>query len=358
MRRHLAAAWLAAVACAAATAGTITGSATYRERIALPPNAVFEAELQDVSRADAPAVVLGRARLDPAGLPPFRFEIPYDDAAIRPGARYAVRATIRVQGQLRMTTTRMHPVMPGQTAPVNVLLVGMRGQLPPGPQTHLPPATGRGAAPLAGSYEGELPGAGGPILWRIDIAPGGTYVLRRTYLDRTALDRQVDEIGRWTREPGGHRVRLEGGTGEPVWLEPLADGTLRKLDIEGRPIESTHPDRLHRLPRPLEPRLVVSGLFRYLADAAVIELCADGRRLPVAMEGDYLSLERAYLALIGEGGLRGGDPMLAEVDATIAPRPSMEETQPLRPTVIVESFGGLQPRSSCASPTVGPPPPR
>ena len=47
--------------------------------------------LQDISRAGAPATVPGSARLDPAGQPPFRYEIDYDDAAIGPRGRYAVR---------------------------------------------------------------------------------------------------------------------------------------------------------------------------------------------------------------------------------------------------------------------------
>ena len=38
-----------------AFAQVIEGTATYRERMALPPGAVFEATLEDVSRADAPA---------------------------------------------------------------------------------------------------------------------------------------------------------------------------------------------------------------------------------------------------------------------------------------------------------------
>jgi uncharacterized lipoprotein YbaY len=58
-----------------AVSQVITGTALYRERIALPPGAVFEATLEDISRADAPAEILGRARLEPAGQPPFRFEI-------------------------------------------------------------------------------------------------------------------------------------------------------------------------------------------------------------------------------------------------------------------------------------------
>lgn len=41
-----------------ARAGTLQGTASYRERIALPPDAVFEAELQDVSRADAAGITL------------------------------------------------------------------------------------------------------------------------------------------------------------------------------------------------------------------------------------------------------------------------------------------------------------
>jgi hypothetical protein len=53
----------AALLAAAVTEGgaTLTGTATYRERLLLPKDAVFEATLEDVSRADAPSTVLGRA---------------------------------------------------------------------------------------------------------------------------------------------------------------------------------------------------------------------------------------------------------------------------------------------------------
>jgi hypothetical protein len=69
-----------------AHAGTTEGEAWYRERIALPPEAVFEAVLLDVSRADAAGQDLARSRLEPAGHPPFRFKVDYDDEAGRPGA--------------------------------------------------------------------------------------------------------------------------------------------------------------------------------------------------------------------------------------------------------------------------------
>jgi putative lipoprotein len=92
--------------------------------MALPPDAVFEATLQDVSRADAAAEVLGRARLDPAGQSPFRFEIPYDAARIAAGRRYVVRAEIRHEGRLLFTTDVAHPVLgAGAGREVEIVLV-------------------------------------------------------------------------------------------------------------------------------------------------------------------------------------------------------------------------------------------
>lgn len=114
------------MACGPVWAGTVGGTATYRERIALPPDAVFEAVLQDVSQADAPAVELGRARLEPAGLPPFKFEIACDDGALRQGRRYAVRASVTQQGRLLFTTDRLYPVLDGRNAPLTLRLVSAR----------------------------------------------------------------------------------------------------------------------------------------------------------------------------------------------------------------------------------------
>jgi heat shock protein HslJ len=53
-----------------AMAQSIQGTATYRERMALPPSAVSEATLEDASRADAVAEPLARLRLTSPGNPP------------------------------------------------------------------------------------------------------------------------------------------------------------------------------------------------------------------------------------------------------------------------------------------------
>ncbi len=63
--------------------GTLSGTATYRERIALPPDAVFEATLEDVSKADARAVVIGRVRIEAPGNPPIHSRSPTILRALR-----------------------------------------------------------------------------------------------------------------------------------------------------------------------------------------------------------------------------------------------------------------------------------
>lgn len=90
---------------------TLTGTAYYRERIALPPNAVFTAMLEGVSLMDVASVVLGSVSLDPAGSPPFAYTIAYDNEAIKPGHRYNIRAKITVDGQLIFISDSMHPVL-------------------------------------------------------------------------------------------------------------------------------------------------------------------------------------------------------------------------------------------------------
>jgi uncharacterized lipoprotein YbaY len=84
----------------------------YRERIALPPGARVTVQLQDVSRADAPAVVLAELTVDPAGrAPPYAFTLPYDPARIAPSGSYVVRAQIRDGSRLLFTTTSSFPVL-------------------------------------------------------------------------------------------------------------------------------------------------------------------------------------------------------------------------------------------------------
>ncbi len=94
-----------------APSGTITGTALYRERMALPPDAVLEVTLLDTSRADAPAIVIASQKIPHPGNPPFRFTLNYDPSKIVASHTYTVRATVHLGAQLMFTSTTAHPVI-------------------------------------------------------------------------------------------------------------------------------------------------------------------------------------------------------------------------------------------------------
>lgn len=209
-------------------------------------------------------------------------------------------------------------------------------------------ARGTSLGTLPASFEGDLPGANSTIRWHLDLFPEGRFQLRTTYLEKPAPN-QFDDIGRWSRERHSGRIVLRGGHEAPVFLQAVAGGAaLRKLDLEGRPIESALNDRLTRQPQfsPIEPRLFLAGMFMYMADAPNIVLCADRRSVPVAMEGDYKALESAYLKAVTKPGER----VLASVEGLLAKRPSMEESQPPLPTLVVERFVRVYPGRRCRGP--------
>ena len=201
---------------------TVTGTVTYRERIALPPDAVVEVVLEDISRADAAAEVLGRVVLTDPGQPPFAFELAVDRGLIDEARRYAVRARVTRGEELLFVTDQIYPVLTnGYGAGVDIVLVK---------------AAGRSGAP------------------------------RR-------------------------------------------------------------------------------GMFQYQADAALLTDCATARRLPVAMEADYLALERAYLAARPEPGAQ----VLITFEGRLAQRPAMEGDG-TREYVVVEHFLGIWPGETCGNP--------
>jgi heat shock protein HslJ len=91
-----------------------------------------------------------------------------------------------------------------------------------------------------------------------------------------------------------------------------------------------------------ELSLGLGGEMTYLADAATFTECMTGRRHPIAMEGDYLAIERAYLAAVSEPGA----PLYVTFDGTLAERPRMEGGGTER-TVVVNRYINVWPGERC-----------
>jgi len=94
--------------------GEISGTVSYLQRIALPADAVLSVRLEDVSKADAAALVIAETtRATNGAQVPLAYRLTYSTADIVSGARYQLRATISSQdGKALFTTTQAHPIVP------------------------------------------------------------------------------------------------------------------------------------------------------------------------------------------------------------------------------------------------------
>ena len=129
----LASAVMTMIGCArnheSSAGGKVTGTVAYRERMALPPDAVVQVQLSDVSRQDAPAQVVAETTITPAGRQvPIPFELHYGADAIDQRHSYVVRATIRSGDRLLYTTNTAAPVITrGNPMQVPLMLVRASG---------------------------------------------------------------------------------------------------------------------------------------------------------------------------------------------------------------------------------------
>lgn len=106
---------------------SVTGTATYRERMALPPDAMLHVALLDVSLQDAAALELASASYDLGGVPA-AFRLDYDADDIDDRMTYAVRAWITVGERLMFTTTMHYPVLTrGEGDHVDVVMERVSG---------------------------------------------------------------------------------------------------------------------------------------------------------------------------------------------------------------------------------------
>jgi uncharacterized lipoprotein YbaY/heat shock protein HslJ len=205
---------------------TISGTISYRERIALSSMAEVEITLQDVSRQDVGATVLARQTITDPGQVPIRFEIEFRPHDIDPRMSYSLRATIHDGGRLAFTSDRHTPVLT------------------------------RGAGRVAN-------------------------------LTLVRVAQATDD-----RSAGG--MQLE-------------------------------------------------GMFRYMADAALFRDCRSGKSFPVAMEGAYIDLERAYL----NSGIEAGAEALVRIRGRYMERPVMEGNRN-EVNLILDLFKEILPDQQCA----------
>jgi len=107
---------------------SLAGTVTYRQRVALTPEAELQVELRDVSRQDVEAPLIAKRVIARPGQVPIAFTLDYDPALIAPGRTYAVSARITDRGQLQFLTDTRVTVLTGGAAatPVEIVVVPVR----------------------------------------------------------------------------------------------------------------------------------------------------------------------------------------------------------------------------------------
>lgn len=332
---HAALATLLVGAGTAFAAEEVRGVAHITESRAVPLNAVFEARVEDVSRADAPARVVGRTRIENPGSPPIVFTIPIEVDPLDPRGRYSVRATLSLGGQLLMTTDRMVPVLTGGS--------GRHVELQLGPVARAAGSASAAAAlgALPATFAGDLPCADCPALrMQLDLFADRAFFLSQSYEGRGP---PLYDIGRWMLSSDGAVLLLAGGREAPLRLR-VGDNTLRLLAPDGsEPPPGPKPALLRRVAfAPMEPQLALRGLLRGGSETTLLE-CLTQRRWTVA-SGDAATAMRAA----AEARRGAASEILVSLEGRLTGAGGSGQ-----PVLEVQRFIGAWPGETC-----GPPPGR
>jgi len=102
---------------------TMIANVFYLQRIALPPGSQVSLVLEDVSKMDTAAEVITQQTITAVGAPPYKMELRYNAAQIKPQHRYALRAQIEHNGQLLFTNTEHIDAFANQGAKSTEVLV-------------------------------------------------------------------------------------------------------------------------------------------------------------------------------------------------------------------------------------------
>jgi uncharacterized lipoprotein YbaY len=109
---------------ASTTANTLTGTVTYLARMALPPQTVIQIQLQDVSRADAPATIIAQEKFTLGERQvPVPFTLKYNPAKIDDKHTYTLIARVSIGTELKFTTDQAFRVLTqGNPTKVDLIL--------------------------------------------------------------------------------------------------------------------------------------------------------------------------------------------------------------------------------------------
>lgn len=89
----------------------VTGTVTYRERLALPPGALLRVQLLDIDAPDVPDFIVAASERPIEGQVPLEFSVVYDPHALHEDVQYGVAAEILLEEKTWFETPEPVPVL-------------------------------------------------------------------------------------------------------------------------------------------------------------------------------------------------------------------------------------------------------
>jgi copper homeostasis protein (lipoprotein) len=196
------------------------------------------------------------------------------------------------------------------------------------------------------TYSGTLPCADCEgIRYTLNIWSDQVFFRRMTYLGNgEGKGTSFDDIGHWSFSADGAALVFSSKDETPEVFAIEGREMLRKLDIDGNPIESELNYTLVRQKKMdwFEPHVRLHGMYSYVADAGVFTECLSRLRLPVAHEADNASLLSSYSFARNESG----EALLVSVEGRIVNRTKVGGLGKEQ-VLVVEKFINLWAGESC-----------
>ena len=194
-------------------------------------------------------------------------------------------------------------------------------------------------------FLGLLPGANCKSQYQIDLFEDHTYFIRNTcFKGGESKSVQSDNIGLWHVDSEKKQLILRGTQKRDLFFTVLDSKTIEKQDNTGKKIDSNLNYKLKssQTVHTLEPKVLMQGMYQYMADAALFKECMTGVKLPVLFEKDNLVLEHVY----NKDKKEAGALLKIQVEGTIVQRPKMEGNG-MQAHLLVERFIKTMPNEDC-----------
>ena len=171
------------------------------------------------------------------------------------------------------------------------------------------------------------------------VNPGAPPIAFELEFPRSAIDErmsysvraQIHDRGRLMFTTDTHAPVLTRGAGNTVDLPMIMVARKPEVSPPRSEPETAGDNRL-------------AGMFGYVGDAPVFRDCRNNRVYPVARDGDFDELEKAYLY----SGTKAGEELMVNLEGRLVVKPSVNPNE-RKISLIVDSFKALFPEENCST---------